>query len=667
MALTCAVLSVCGVFGYVGTGAGTGDAILYRLVFDGGVLAAWLGSAAGFGAGILMLVERRSASSKRLLESRILHLTTATALGLGVMSLATLGLGLAGALSQATGIALIVLGLGAGVLPVMRRDRSPGTTARDDRSSAWNWLWLLVVPFAAIMLTADLIPPGLLWKPHEPHGYDVVAYHLQVPREWYEAGRIVPLKHNVFSYFPFNVEMHYLLGMHLTGGPWRAMFLAQLMHGAMFALTIAAACGFAAQFAGDRGAHPARAMLLTGIAVATIPWLTQLGAVAFNEGGLLLYGTLSAGWAIRAASSPQHRLTRFAIAGAMAGFAAGCKLTAVPLVLMAVPVVACAALAWRWWRQWAREPRPPGIILGSGLFLLIGLLVFSPWAIRNLAWAGNPVFPEAARMLGQAHFSDTQVERWEQAHAPRADQKSLGARLGAAWREIASNWQFGYTILAAALAAIVLAYRRPAAWCLGALILLQLAFWLGFTHLQSRFFVLALPWCAMLLACADWGRAWPGVLIAVVAGAAPGLWIMHRYLPERLDEPIAFFDDGKPFFLRETVGRETFEWWSAPLLQDFPRNDAPVRLVLVGEAKAFMYELPMSRLAYRSVFDVIEGDVMQGWTGGGLRRTDWLMIDPGELKRFHATYRSIPEPPAGWAAQPLPFLHRPSERTSGVP
>ena len=33
-----------------------------------------------------------------------------------------------------------------------------------------------------------------------------------------------------FSYFPFGVEMHYLLAMHLAGGPWRGMYLAQLMH-----------------------------------------------------------------------------------------------------------------------------------------------------------------------------------------------------------------------------------------------------------------------------------------------------------------------------------------------------------------------------------------------------------------------------------------------------
>src|SRR5205809_404472 len=80
-----------------------------------------------------------------------------------------------------------------------------------------------------------MLPPGLLWG-DEPNGYDVLEYHLQVPREWYELGRIVPLQHNVFSFLPFNVEMHYLLAMHLRGGPWAAMYLAQLMHVAFIAI-----------------------------------------------------------------------------------------------------------------------------------------------------------------------------------------------------------------------------------------------------------------------------------------------------------------------------------------------------------------------------------------------------------------------------------------------
>jgi hypothetical protein len=103
---------------------------------------------------------------------------------------------------------------------------------------------VLIIPFAALAIVGTNIMPAVLWNPIDPHPYDVMCYHLQVPREWYELGRIVPLNHNVYSFFPFAAEMNYLLAMHLRGGPWAGMYLAQLMsftYMALAVLTVAAA------------------------------------------------------------------------------------------------------------------------------------------------------------------------------------------------------------------------------------------------------------------------------------------------------------------------------------------------------------------------------------------------------------------------------------------
>src|SRR5947208_2860319 len=72
-----------------------------------------------------------------------------------------------------------------------------------------EWLLVLAAPLLGMMIVGASVVPGLLWKPEDPHPYDVLEYHLQIPREWYEAGRIVPLHHNVFCYFPNGVELHY--------------------------------------------------------------------------------------------------------------------------------------------------------------------------------------------------------------------------------------------------------------------------------------------------------------------------------------------------------------------------------------------------------------------------------------------------------------------------
>jgi hypothetical protein len=68
-------------------------------------------------------------------------------------------------------------------------------------------------------------------------------------------------------------------------------------------------------------------------------------------------------------------------------------------------------------------------------------------------------------------------------------------------------------------------------------------------------------------------------------------------------------------------------------------------LGLVGDANAFVYEMPMSRLHYRTVFDLdVRGrDPITAWQDGyppGVRS-----INYDELRRFARTYYGIPAPP----------------------
>ena len=164
------------------------------------------------------------------------------------MGLAILFLGLMGGLGTLTSWAILAIGwslAGWKVLYGPRDEADPSFTAWLKQPVGWAGWWLLAVPFLVLALVGAMVPPGMLWTPLEPHGYDVVEYHLQVPREWYEAHHIGRLHHNVFSYFPFIVEMHYLLAMHLLGGPWAGMYLAQLMHLAFMILTVLAVYGLA--------------------------------------------------------------------------------------------------------------------------------------------------------------------------------------------------------------------------------------------------------------------------------------------------------------------------------------------------------------------------------------------------------------------------------------
>lgn len=704
VAVVCTVGTLAGALAYAGPAA---PVVALRLLGDGLVLAAWMAAATGLGSLAWPWWAGADADGHDR-SGRLIGVVTAAALGLGAFSLAVLGLGLLGWLNRATSIALVAIGLAAGGWRVFRlfrgRRLEPVRPARADGRAAL-WAWLVVVPFAAIALVGTMVPPGLLWKPTEPLGYDVVEYHLQAPREWYEAGRIVALPHNAFSYFPFNVEMHYLLAMHLDGGPWEGMFLAQLMHAAMVALFVAAAAGFAARLAAGR-----TAAVVAGVAVACVPWLTQLAAIAYNEGGFLLYSTLSVGWALWATIHPHRRVRHYALAGAMAGLACGTKLTALPEVLIGVPVVSALALLARRLRNHRDDGRDDRLAAGlarrdagekaptspdgpgpgwSDLlgpivwFPLVGSLLFAPWLVRNAAWTGNPVFPEGTGVFGGGHFSDVQVERWRHAHSPRPDQKPLlhfvrdpatgdrvaQGRLAEGWRQVLGSWQFGYALVPLGVLAAVLARRRPATPFLVGVLLLLTLFWFGFTHLQGRFYLLALPACAILLAQVSWGRrATIAILGVVVLAAIPGWFRLHRAVVARLyGEPngpggvVAVV--GGPW-----AGDQNISWVTADTIEGLP-PDAP--LLLVGDAQAFWYPLPMSRLRYRTVFDADTGGgrgIREAWGVGHGRPGEWVAVAPDELERFRKYYQPFPDPPAEWQSLPQweanrPFLLRPDGKS----
>jgi len=152
-------------------------------------------------------------------------------------------------------------------------------------------------------------------------------------------------------------------------------------------------------------------------------------------------------------------------------------------------------------------------------------------------------------------------------------------------------------------------------------------FWLVLTHLQSRFFVLGIPILALLIGQVRW-RPWPwlagGVLI-VMAGVA--WWGVYSRL--------------HPF--TGILGIDRFEGLLPSQALTAPSDS---RIVLVGDAKAFWYQIPMSRLGYRTVFDVDAGngrDVVSAWLGdAGRKPHDLVIIDSGELGRFARTYWAIP-------------------------
>ena len=330
----------------------------------------------------------------------------------------------------------------------------------------------------------------------------------------------------------------------------------------------------------------------------------------------------------------------------MAGFACGVKYTAVPIA-----VVLFLLILFFPRRFFKSDVRAATILTGSATFAIATALAFSPWLLRNWRWTGNPVFPEAMNVFGRGHFTAEQQARWERAHSPTANQRPLTTRIAAFGREVLFDKRYGYILLPALLIALLTTRWSPGGAIAAAALLALTIFWIGFTHLQSRFFILALPFCAILLAQAPRDQTARLIQASLaVCLMIVGCFLTHLLLYTELERIPDF---------RRVIGHPDLSAFLTRLERD--RVQAGSDIALVGDAKAFLYTLPSSHLHYRTIFDVAGLDatsnqkIIDAWLGpdaARLKKKCYIIVDQDELNRMLSTY-VLGRP---WSPQPEPRL-----------
>ncbi|MBL8877751.1 MAG: hypothetical protein JNG88_01425 [Phycisphaerales bacterium] len=460
------------------------------LVTDGAYTIAVLAACAGYGHFPARALLQHS-------QDRAKQCALSLALGIGIVSILTLQAGIAGWLSSLTAWLITAIGIALGVAGLVRRGSSdsvapapttPDSTIRASEPGAIA-IWASLIGVAAVGVSIGLslsgatLPPGLLWS-EEAGGYDALEYHLQAPHEYNEAGRIRFLPHNVYASFPQIAEMHYLLLMHLAGGPINGAIPAQLLHAYIGIIAIVACTAFV-----PRGAPRLMAILVA----ASVQWIAYLGCLAYVENFLLLLSVAAGGVLLDAVRHGELTTRSVIAAGLCAGLAAGCKYTALALVAAALAMSLLIV---------ARQPLTARFRLALA-FTLSASAAFAPWMARNYAFTGNPLFPFFYDQLGGKSWSADQNEQWKRGHRLSPTDIRLG-RTRVALRELIgpnntplllfANSRFGVMALLLALFGAAAAHKQRETWFLLVWIALILSTWLAVTHMPGRFVVvLAAP------------------------------------------------------------------------------------------------------------------------------------------------------------------------------
>jgi 4-amino-4-deoxy-L-arabinose transferase-like glycosyltransferase len=552
------------------------------------VLAAGLIMLAAMGLGELLLAGLRLNARLALWE----RLALDYGLGAAVLGVITLLFGRAGLLSPWVVRAALLGVVAISAFVVWRRGsarslRDPAQTPdalpeSRNHENSWSPWWLLggalVAPFVAAMLLGSMLPTI---------DFDVLEYHIQGPKEYFQTGRISFLAHNVYTSMPFGIEMLHLLGMHLMGDWWWGALVGQLLV-ALFGLAAAVLVAGTAWRVGS-----ARAAWFAFVIYLTTPWIYRLGVIAYVEGPLCYYHAALVWGFVRLAREPGLPARAvWSIMGLLAGGAMGCKY---PGLISAVIPFGLVAV----WESWRR-----GSVVVVLAYLVGWAVVMGPWLGKNVVDTGDPVYPLGYRVFGGRYWDDEMAVKWEATHGRRT------VELPALWESIVdvaarSDWQSPLYGALAPLAFLRFGSRRAASWLWVYAVYLFATWWL-LTHRVDRFWLPILPTLAVLAGLgADWVRSWAwslflafvfaAVLVANFADISTVLtglneWTgdlvaMRKAIPRALNKPLARLDAELPQGARTLlVGQAAVFHLNHPVVYNTVFNRETIELLAAGKS-----------------------------------------------------------------------------------
>lgn len=557
-----------------------------------------------------------------------------TLAGMALLSTITFVVGVTGALANRwfliVGIVLALIALRVGNAMLQRSDLGSDEASSSSDSlggeiprqrevvavaTSQIGVWLSrLIPVTTCLLIVLYVLGGLL----TPWEFDVVSYHLQAVKEFYQDGMIGFSESNVYANMPLAAEMHSLAWMVLWGGQdawWWGGLIGKFLIGCYSLLAASLVGGLTARLFNSTWGFAAAGLMLAvpGNEHVAIAGLIDF-ALAANLFGcvyiLLLMGAYRS-----------LRPDAMFIASLLGGAAAACKYPG--FVFSALPLAVTAGILCL---QANSERKSFGSVAlycaRVGLCVFLGLAVTClPWLLKNVVLTGNPFYPLANAVFPTPGMDADQVQRWNRVHeVPVVD----GVRYGVfvAWESIKQvmvsssflnpvTWPFA---LAACILLVVgtadvseSKIRKLSLVFSGLMVLWVFVVWWTATHRIERFWLPAIPFLSLM--------------------AAVGAELLARKLSFRFAALLVLFGLGYGLFvgasgamgdnrffvaleeLRYDKGNDEYQGRVSPatvwLNGSISREKAKV--LLVGESRAFDFE---SQVLAASCFNTNPGEAL---------------------------------------------------------
>ncbi|MGD8229402.1 MAG: glycosyltransferase family 39 protein [Desulfobacteraceae bacterium] len=210
-----------------------------------------------------------------------------------------------------------------------------------------------------------------------PISRDALTQHLAVPKLYIKHGGIYEIPSMPASYNPMNLDLLYLVPLYLGND-----IVPKFIHFSFALLTAWLIFGYLRRRSNDLYA------LLGVLLFLSLPIIVKLSITVYVDLGLIFFSTSSVLLLLKWVES-RFRPRYLVISAVFCGLGMGTKyngLITFFLLALFIPFIYA--------RYGQSETSSPFHTLGQGLlFILIALLIFSPWMIRNYIWTHNPIYP----------------------------------------------------------------------------------------------------------------------------------------------------------------------------------------------------------------------------------------------------------------------------------
>ena len=210
-----------------------------------------------------------------------------------------------------------------------------------------------------------------------PVSRDALIHHLALPKLYLKHGGIYELPAAPFSYYPMNLDLLYMIPLYFGND-----IIPKYIH-FVFALLTAL---FIFRYLRNRLDHTYA--LLGVILFLSLPIIVKLSITVYVDLGLVFFSTAALFYLFEWMKN-NYKLKHLLVSGLWCGLALGTKYNGL-IVLFLLTIFTILIFA----KSFKETENKQAKAIGFGVsFMLVALIVFSPWAIKNYIWTRNPIYP----------------------------------------------------------------------------------------------------------------------------------------------------------------------------------------------------------------------------------------------------------------------------------